>query len=131
MYNIMILDDTKLLYESDEVINVRIESLMRLFERTSSEDTGQMVLNVFESYRKYLVRDVKFQCKLSRATVEKLINYYMIILCHRKCNEHLSSSVCLIRLFLNFFVVLLERILNIDIGIDIEYWLILVLMVLN
>jgi len=91
--NTVILDDNKLLYETDEVINARLESLMNLFLKTTSDDTGQMILNVFETYRKYLIRDVKFQCKLSCATVEKLINYYMITLCHRKCGDNISSTV--------------------------------------
>lgn len=82
-----------MLYETDEVINARLESLMNLFLKTTNDDTGQMILNVFETYRKYIIRDVKFQCKLSCMTVKKLLNYYMIILCHRKCNEHISSMV--------------------------------------
>ncbi|KAL7049656.1 hypothetical protein ACKWTF_003804 [Chironomus riparius] len=91
--------DNKLLYESDEVINARLESLMNLFLKTTNDDTGQMILNVFETYRKYILRDVKFQCKLSCATVKKLIYYYMIILCHRKCSDHISSTI---KLFPNY-----------------------------
>lgn len=99
----VILDDNKLLYETDEVINARLESLMNLFLKTTSDDTGQMILNVFETYRKYLIRDVKFQCKLSCATVEKLINYYMITLCHRKCSDHISSTV---RYFISTYLII-------------------------
>lgn len=100
---IIFLDDNKLLYETDEVINARLESLMNLFLKTTNDDTGQMILNVFETYRKYIIRDVKFQCKLSCLTVKKLINYYMIILCHRKCSEHISSMVR-VHLFIDFGV---------------------------
>ena len=99
----VILVDNKLLYESDEVINARLESLMNLFLKTTNDDTGQMILNVFETYRKYIIRDVKFQCKLSCATVKKLMYYYMIILCHRKCSDHISSTVR-IHLLLNYDV---------------------------
>ncbi|XP_070497376.1 uncharacterized protein [Chironomus tepperi] len=91
--------DNKLLHESDDVINARLESLMNLFLKTTNDDTGQMILNVFETYRKYIIRDVMFQCKLSCETVKKLINYYMIILCHRKCSDHISSTI---KLFPNY-----------------------------
>lgn len=86
----------------------RIESFTQLFlNNTKNDDTGQMVLNAFETYRKLLIRDTSFQNKLSGATIEKLIKNYMIILCHRKKIDHLSSVVSRFIFFIHFIILTL------------------------
>lgn len=81
--------------ESDDVIKARLDSLMHLLQNTNNNayDTGQLVLNVYESYRKILLRDVNFQAKLSSETISTLLNNYLFILCHRKQFEHLHSAI--------------------------------------
>jgi hypothetical protein len=91
------LVERKLLQEEDDlIIQTRIDSLMRLFDLSNSEDATLMIINVFETYRKLLVRDTSMQNKLSGSTIEKLLHYNMVILCHRKQYKHLYSMVSLI-----------------------------------
>lgn len=79
--------------EDDLIVQTRIDSLMQLFEYSNSDDASMMILNVFETYRKLLVRDTSMQNKLSGSTIEKLLHYNMVILCHRKQYDHLYSMV--------------------------------------
>lgn len=85
--------EKKLLVEDDLIVQARIDVLMKLFEISNSEEVTAMILNVFETYRKLLIRDTDIQNKFSSTTVEKLLNNNMIILCHRKQYEHLYSMV--------------------------------------
>ncbi|KAG5677374.1 hypothetical protein PVAND_007138 [Polypedilum vanderplanki] len=86
--------EKKLQIESDDVIRVRLDSLLHLLLNTNyDDDTGQIVLNVYESYRKMLLRDVRFQCKFSNEAFQKLAKNYLITLCHKKQFDHLSSAI--------------------------------------
>lgn len=85
--------ENKLLLEDDLIVQARIDVLMQLFELSNSEDVSTMILNVFETYRKLLIREKPIQNKLSCTTITKLLKSNMIILCHRKQYDHLYSMV--------------------------------------
>ena len=85
--------ETKLLLEDDLIVQARIDVLVQLFELSNSEDVSAMILNVFETYRKLLIRETPIQNKLSCTTITKLLKSNMIIWCHRKQYDHLYSMV--------------------------------------
>lgn len=85
--------EKKFVKEDDLIIQTRIDALMQLFELSNNEDVSLMILNALETYRKLIIRDTDYQNKVSYSTMDKLQKNYMIVMCHRKQYEHLSSLV--------------------------------------
>jgi hypothetical protein len=85
--------EKRFLYEDDQVIQARIESLMTLFQTNNSEHVSQMILNALETYKKFIVCETSMQNKVTGQTLENLIKSLLIITCHRKDYDHLKSLV--------------------------------------
>ena len=88
--------------EDETAIEARIDSLMQLFELSNSEEVETMVLNVLETYRKLLIREMGFQNRISWALLDKLLKSYMIVLCHRKQYDNLYSIVSCLQVYFQF-----------------------------
>lgn len=82
-----------MLSEDDNVIQARIASLLKLLEISNDEDSSQMILNVLETYKSFLICEPDLQNKISCKTLESLIHALLIILSHRKEFDHLHSMV--------------------------------------
>ena len=66
---------------------------MGLFQCSDHEEVSQMIMNSLETYKKYIIVHSEYQNKLSRRTVQDLLNALLVVTCFQKKFDHLNSMV--------------------------------------
>lgn len=80
---------------------------MDLFQSSDHEEVLQMIMNSLETFKKYIIVYSEYQNKLSRRTVQDLLNALLVVTCFQKKFDHLNSMVikdCLKRLLIEYLI---------------------------
>lgn len=66
---------------------------MALFQSSNNEVVLQMIMNSLETFKKYIIVHSEYQNKLSKRTVQDLLNALLVVTCFQKKFDHLNSMV--------------------------------------
>lgn len=66
---------------------------MGLFQSSDNEEVLLMIMNSLETFKKYIIVHSEYQNKLSRRTVQDLLNALLVVTCFREKFDHLNSMV--------------------------------------